>query len=138
MFANTKLLENVFGAVPEMTKVELVRLDVEYGSAVSIQIILMERAISMPPKWQDFNTVGMRLRFWGVEKYSIGQNDPVIRDISYLQFSEVDDRLFSEVDDRLYRCVIKGQINAEIIFDVARPDEFFPALLDPEHSVTLQ
>lgn len=130
MFANTKLLENVFGAVPEMTKVELVRLDVEYGSAVSIQIILTERAISMPPKWQDFNTVGMRLRFWGVERYSIGQDDPVIRDISYLQFSEV--------DDRLYKCVIKGQINAEIIFDVARPDEFFPALLDPEHSLTLQ
>jgi|GEM_PF-5716851 hypothetical protein len=130
MFANTKLLENVFGAVPEMTRVELVRLDVEYGSAVSLQIILTERAISMPPKWQDFNTVGMRLRFWGVERYSVSENDPVIRDISYLQFSEV--------DDRLYKCVIRGQINAEIIFDVARPDEFFPALLNPEHSVTLQ
>lgn len=130
MFANTKLLENVFGAVPEMTRVELVRLDVEYGRAVSLQIILTERAISMPPKWQDFNTVGMRLRFWGVERYSVSENDPVIRDISYLQFSEV--------DDRLYKCVIRGQINAEIIFDVARPDEFFPALLNPEHSVTLQ
>ncbi|MBD9387644.1 hypothetical protein IB237_10695 [Agrobacterium sp. AGB01] len=130
MFANTQLLENVFGAVPEMTRVELVRLDVEYGRAVSLQIILTERAISMPPKWQDFNTVGMRLRFWGVERYSVSENDPVIRDISYLQFSEV--------DDRLYKCVIRGQINAEIIFDVARPDEFFPALLNPEHSVTLQ
>ncbi|MNE71076.1 hypothetical protein D3C80_1669160 [compost metagenome] len=84
----------------------------------------------MPPKWQDFNTVGMRLRFWGVERYSISENDPVIRDISYLQFSEV--------DDRLYKCVLRGQINAEIIFDFCRPDEFFPALLNPEHSVTLQ
>lgn len=130
MFANTKLLENVFGAVPEMTRVELVRLDVEYGSGVSIQIILTERAISMPPKWQDFNTVGMRIRFWGVQRYSIGQNDPVFRDISYLQFSEV--------DDRLYKCVIRGQINAEIIFDIARTEDFYPALLDPEHSVTLQ
>jgi hypothetical protein len=120
---NTTFLKMTFGAMPELKRVHVSKIIFEPPDRIAITFLCTERAKKLPAKWQDYNTIGMTISFYNVGELTLS----TAKDWSERLPSNL---AISRQNTEFWRASLGGAFECEFVFQLARADDFFPALLD--------
>jgi len=125
---NTKFLTTVYGAPPDLGKVYITKISLEYGIGLDVSGMLLREILKRPQKWASGNTVSLQIKFSGISALELKYNGEVD---SVVHTTEIRCEHLSSFNFRAY---FSGQFVGQFDFQDARVDHFEPAQLEWAYS----
>ena len=116
---NAIIIKNIFGEKNIFEKAELLNISYQMiDSRIELSILLHDEPINIPKKWGEFESVYLRIEFYGLNSLTINlkEDRPRIDDVS----------IFNDNDKYNCRIFMNDEQQIQFIFEIARVQNIKP------------